>query len=580
MNIDRKRISKSLKPTHYIILLFVLTIPFVNLNHHKWKGKEGVIVWDIKSYYAYLPAAFIYQDMSLDFIEKNPEKNLSQWIWPVTTPTGKKAIITSSGLSMMYAPFFFISHGYAHIDKDYEPDGYSRPYQVGLVFSAFFYFILALFALRKILLKYVNEKAAAFSLFAVGAGTNLFYYVTYEAAMSHSYNFFLIVLFTLIVIHFHEKTNLKNSIILGLLSGLIVLIRPTNIIILLLIPLYGINNYKTLKNNFRMLLKKWYLILIIGICFILVWIPQFAYWYYVSGKIFYFSYAETGGKFFFNNPQITDFLFSFKKGWYVYTPLMLIATYGIFLLFKIKNELAIPILVIFILQIYTLSSWWSWWFGGAFGQRSMIDIYGLLAIPMAIVIVKERMKLISKIAFFILISTLIFFNQFQTQQYRRGAIHYWWMNKEAYFETFLKLNPTCKYWRIILIPDYEKAREGIYVSIPVREKNSEISDSLLKSEIISELIKNDDTLNKSYDSKNDTILSSKADQIINSHQAGKYFKNLKLKFYKNYINNCESWKKEVKKKAKRNKISYEMALSREADRVYEKYSEKYEDTFN
>ena len=37
------------------------------------------------------------------------------------------------------------------------------------------------------------------------------------------------------------------------------------------------------------------------------------------------------------------------------------------------------------------------------------------------------------------------------------------MNKEAYWETFLKLRPTARYWEVITIPDYDKAREGVYV---------------------------------------------------------------------------------------------------------------------
>lgn len=60
---------------------------------------------------------------------------------------------------------------------------------------------------------------------------------------------------------------------------------------------------------------------------------------------------------------------------------------------------------------------------------------------------------------------LIGFNNFQIQQYKNSAIHYWWMNKEAYWETFLKLRPTDRYWEVITIPDYDKAREGIYVDM-------------------------------------------------------------------------------------------------------------------
>lgn len=576
---------KKISPSKFIILLFILAIPFVNFNHHKYDKGEGVIVWDIKSYYAYLPATFIYHDLSLDFIHTNKTLDFGKWIWPIKTPTGKNAILTSCGLSMLYSPFFFIAHQYAKLNPKYNADGYSKPYHVALTFSAFFYFILALFILRKILLRFFNEKTTALTLLFVGAGTNLFYYVTYEAPMPHGYNFFLIVLFLFLLIKWHEKINLLNSIFLGLTAGLIALIRPTNIIILLLIPLYGVNNLKTLKESINKLLKNWFFIIVLALSFILIWIPQFAYWYYVSGKIFYFSYGAKGAHFFFNNPQITDFLFSYKKGWYVYTPVMLFATLGIYRLFKIKNPFALSTLIVLVLFIYVLSSWWSWWFGGAFGIRSMVDIYGLMAIPLAAFIDKKRKLKLGKESIAGLLFVFTFYNQFQIQQYKHGAIHYWWMNKEAYWEDFLHLHPTCKYWKIVLKPDYQKARQGIYVSIPGYDKHALISDSLLKASIIND-VKNDTFIfpdlkqtNSSDSVLKDSLLNEYADSLINNHLVGIYFKKLKIEYLTDYINKCPSWKMEVEHKAKKKNISYKNALHTEAERIYQTYSEKYEDTF-
>ena len=563
---------KKISLSKYVILLFILAIPFVNFNHHKYSKDEGVIVWDIKSYYAYLPATFIYKDLSLEFIHTDKTLDFGKWIWPVKTPTGKEAIITSCGLSMLYSPFFFIAHTYAKLSPKYSADGYSKPYHVALTFSAYIYFILALFILRKILLKNFNEKTTALTLFFIGAGTNLFYYVTYEAPMPHSYNFFLIILFLRLLIKWHESLTVKNTVFLGLTAGLIALIRPTNILILLLIPLYGVNNFQTFKENVNTLLKHWYLIFIMMVSFILVWIPQFSYWHYVSGKIFYFSYGAKGASFFFDNPQITDFLFSWKKGWFVYTPVMLFAVFGIYRLLKIKNPFATGAAIYLLLTVYVLSSWWSWWFGGSFGLRAMVDMYGLAALPLAALIEKKRKPAFLKHALIGILFLLTFYNQFQIQQYKNGAIHYWWMNKEAYKANFLHLHPTCKYWKVLRKPDYDKARKGIYVSVPTYDKYAVISDSLLKAEIIKDIKK--DTL------ISDSLSEIYAAEIIKSHKAGKYFKKLKIDYLINYINNCAMWKKEVSGKAEKMNISYREALKAEAERVYNTYSEKYEDTFN
>ena len=67
-----------------IIALVVLKIDF---TFKYWNNPRLVIEYDVKSYYAYLPATFIYKDLSLKFTDTNPEKFKSIF-WPVETPEG------------------------------------------------------------------------------------------------------------------------------------------------------------------------------------------------------------------------------------------------------------------------------------------------------------------------------------------------------------------------------------------------------------------------------------------------------------------------------------------------------------
>jgi len=77
---------------------------------------------------------------------------------------------------------------------------------------------------------------------------------------------------------------------------------------------------------------------------------------------------------------------------------------------------------------------------------------------------------------------LIWYNTFQTRQYVKSAIHYWWMNKDAYWETFLKDYTTPAYWKMITVPDYELAREGIYEAITPEENNRRKERKKIKDE--------------------------------------------------------------------------------------------------
>jgi hypothetical protein len=574
-------VFRKLKPSILIILIYFITLPIINTNHHNWSGKEGVITWDIKSYYAYLPATFIYKDLSLKFIEENQQK-FGKWIWPINTPTGKKAIVTSMGVSIMYAPFFFIAHTVALISDNYESDGYSRPYHYALTFSAFIYFIIGLIILRKLLLNYYSEGVTALTMLAIGAGTNLLMYITYDAPMSHSYSFVLMVAFIWNLVQWVEKRNWQRSVILGLISGLIVLIRPTNIVILVLIPLWGVNTLSEFIQNIKTLLANWKFILIMALTFIMVWVPQFAYWKYISGKFFYFTYGELGGKFFWANPQISKVLFSYEKGWYVYTPIMLLATLGIYFLIKKKIGMHSAIIIFLSIIIYVLSSWWCWWFGGSFGQRSMIDFYGLMSLPLAALIEASYKKIVTKTLIVFLIFLLIAFNLFQTKQYNNNAIHYWWMNKEAYWTNFLKLKPSCKYWQVITIPDYSKARKGIYEAIPAYDKRRVVTNEMIHDKIVADNKENNqliDSLKKNDANSSlssDSLLSIFAEKIIKNIEAEKYYVMLKVEFYLNEINTCDSWKKEVENKSKRKGISFDEMAKIEANRVYQLYCEKYD----
>lgn len=558
------------------ILIIGIGSIFLNFSHHKWQKENSVIEWDVKSYYAYLPATFIYKDLSLQFRRDNIDK-FGDLIWPVETPTHKHAIVTTMGLSFLYSPFFGAAHIYS-LNTEYEADGYSLPYKFALVFSALFYVIIGLIFLQKTLREFFKEDVVALVVTAIGIGTNLFYYYTYEAAMPHAYNFTLISLFLYFTIQFYKNPGIKKIFWLGLVSGLITLIRPTNIIVLVLFFLWNITSLKAFKDRVLWFMKEYKLILIMATAFILIWIPQFIYWYWVSGKIFYFSYGEIGGKFFFLNPQIKNILISYKKGWFVYTPIMLFAFVGIFTLPKVRKGLFIPIFIFSIINIYILASWWCWWFGGSFGLRAFIDSYAIMAIPLGAIITRFSFKKYLKIISFGFISLLILFNIFQIQQYTHQAIHYWWMNKEAYWETFLKLRPTERYWQVITLPDYEKARKGIYVEIKPEYEKKENNNIPSEKEIlnhISENIKNDSVQISMLESKAekkginiDSLIMARAKEIYYKDSA-KYKKELIIQNLIFSIKNNADLLEQIEKKAKKRDISIDSMIVIDAIWLYE-----------
>lgn len=459
------------------LLLFLVLCIWAILFMGLWKVNEGknrgVIKYDVISYYSYLPATFIHGDATLGFIED--ERYLEEnKFWYEVLENGNNLVVTSMGLSYLYAPFFFVAHWLAPA-LGQTPDGFSNIYQLMLIISGLFYAFLGLILLRSLLLSYFDPLVTTLVLVAIALGTNLFYYSTREAAMPHSYNFFLITLFVTLVLRWYKKPIWQNSLLLGLLFGLIALVRPSNILLLLFLLLYGVTSWLTLKERLLFYLQRWYLVLIMLLGFFIPWIPQFLYWKAVTGHFLFFTYAEKGATFYFGHPHILESLFSFRKGWLVYTPVMAIALVGMLCMRRWARSWFLALLIYVLAMIYVQSSWWCWWFGGGFGLRPYISMYPLLAIPLAYLLSELRLKKL-KWAFgmlAVLILILSAYQLFQTRQFTTKAMHYSGCTFRSYKENFLKMRPTHASWEMLELPDFNLARLGIYVSYSTGEDKEE-----------------------------------------------------------------------------------------------------------
>ena len=492
-----RRFFTLLNTPNLVIIFVVMAYLATNFTHHKWtrdKGPDrGVISWDIISYYAYLPATFIYGDVGLSFATEPGFVNDNKF-WYNTTDIGERLIITSMGLSFLYAPFFFMAHALAPLFGEAR-SGFNSIYQFFLVFSALFYVIAGLLFLKKILLKYFEAPVVAITLLGVGLGTNLYYYATYEAAMTHSYDFALITVFLYLVINWHDRITYWRSLLVGITLGLISLVRPTNILVLLLFIFWNINSGTGLLDRLRYFIQKSPHIILMIVGFILIWLPQCLYWKNATGHFLFYSYGPHGDRFFFGNPHLFEILFSYRKGWLLYTPLMIFALFGFYRLDKHIRGAILPVLVYLFAMIYVQASWWTWWFGGSFGSRVFVDAYGILALPLAATVnyaFHHRWKLVSGTMAGVFIFLLIL-QVLQTRQYISGTLHWEGMTKEAYWKNFLKIRPADGYWQMLSVPDAVLARKSIYVSYHTGEDISyltELSGQERKEYIAKEIRRN------------------------------------------------------------------------------------------
>jgi hypothetical protein len=458
--------------------IIIIYVSISNLSYKFWNDKDRIIVNDVISYYQYLPAAIIYKDISLAFWQRDPQF-FNDKIWAEKMESGRYVGRMTMGLAIMYSPFFLPAHVVA-APLGYPADGYSAPYRFALIAACVFYLAIGLYFLRKILRRFFDDTVVSITLLAVALGTNLYFYAVNEPGMSHAFNFCLFAIFLFLLIRFLGNPNYASAALLGLTGGMIVLVRPSNGIILVLIPLWEVGTWKGFIQRIRFLVRSYPKVILMAACFIIILIPQLLYWKYTTGHYLFYSYGDEG--FFFNHPRFINGLFSYRKGWLVYTPIMIFALAGLVVALFTKRAMFYSILVFTILNLYIIFSWWSWWYGGSFGQRSMIDSYAILALPFAAftewALSKRR---IVRPVFIIICSFLIFLNLFQTRQYYFGSIHWDSMSKAAYWDSFLRLKPSGRFQGMLQHPDYEKAKLGIDVAynipvpLPVPDKKDTVS---------------------------------------------------------------------------------------------------------
>jgi hypothetical protein len=445
-----------------VLITGILIVSFFNIKvyNHAEEENNYLINHDVQQYYSYLPAAFIYKDLSFSFVDQQPYQ-IQRHFWriPVKDQPGKHVVKMSLGLSYTYLPFFMAAHIYATNSDQYSANGFSKPYEFALAFSSICFVVIGLWFLRLTLLRWYNEWVTSVSLLLVLFATNLYYYTTTEPAMSHAYLFGLFAVFIHQSIKWVDYQKWQQALWLGLIGGVIVCIRPIHLFIFLFPLLYNVTNVKELVVRVQLILSKYGQFILLLFAFLLPLFPQLLFWKFNTGNWLYYSYSEEG--FFFSNPQIWNGLFSYRKGWLVYTPIMLFALLGIYVVYKKQRVWFLFLSTYMTIYIYLIFSWWCWWYGGSFGARAMIESYSFLIFPLAAFIhFISNYKKSFFLSFSIIAMFLTTLNLIQTQQKRLGLIHWDGMTKTAYWRNFMQLKDVGGIWDNFREPNYAAALKG------------------------------------------------------------------------------------------------------------------------
>ena len=415
----------------------LIILGFIFITNFFFGEVDKPLQSDELGYYDYLPSIFIYQDFvrKNDPIQENP--NLYKRIYKTgiyVDHHNYKVNKFAVGTAILQLPFFTAAYLFSDLDGD-STDGFQKPFQKAVLISTLFYLFLSIFFLKKILLLYEIKKyiIVICQLFLV-FGTLVTNYSHFDAGFSHIYSLFAITAFLYFVKLFfiHQKTS--DFLLLSVFLGLVFILRQVNILIILFIPFIA-GSFTNIGIAFKTLLKR-YKTLILGIflCFSIVSI-QFLIWYLQTGSCILYSYH--GEHFNFLDPYFFSILFSYKKGLFIYTPILLITLLGlIWYVYKKQYYLFFTWIAFFVTLTYILSSWWSWFYGCGFGLRAYIEYFPIFFIPFAMML--NGLKNIPRNIILVLSFLMIPLNLIQSYQYRYSVIHWIEMDKEKYWQVFLK----------------------------------------------------------------------------------------------------------------------------------------------
>lgn len=369
-------------------ILLLITVLFTSFFVANYSSHKVMFYGDALGYYSYLPSAFIYNNL-VSYAPLPRDKGISEYVLSYTKPrreeTDTSKIIINQytyGVALMEAPFFYLAHLF-ELARGGSANGYSDAYDRMIKVSTLFYCLLGLVMVYRILRRYFNETQSVMGIIAVLLGTNLFWFSIFQAGMSHIPLFFLYALLMWLTIRVYERPSMALFASVGLTAGMITIIRPTDIICLLIPLLYEVYSGATLKKKLVFLRENLKGISVAALAFVLPIIPQLVYWKVLTGNWLYYSYREQS--FDWANPKILDGLFYYSNGWLPYSPVMIFALIGL-LFYKRFKSWVWCVWLLLPIYIYIIYSWYCYRYINGLGSRPMIHLYPLLALPLTVFI--------------------------------------------------------------------------------------------------------------------------------------------------------------------------------------------------
>ncbi|HEX4076449.1 MAG TPA: hypothetical protein VHX49_13695 [Candidatus Acidoferrales bacterium] len=367
-----------------LLLLFILTLPFSN----PWVRGDGV------GYYAFARSMLI--EHRLDFTYDWQKANASFRMYRVDaagdvlpdqyTSTGHIGNHFAIGPAILWSPFLIVAHAgvlaYDRLGGHVAADGYSRPYLIAMAVGTTFYGFMALWISFVLARQYVAERWAFLATVGIWFASSLPVYMYFNPSWSHAPSAFAVALFLWYWMRTRNARTVAQWAILGALGGLMMDVYYVTAVMLLLPLLESLAGYRaSLKAHANsaagtLFLKN----VVFALTLVAAFAPTLVVKKILYGRYFHMGYTE---QWFWKSPAFFKVLFSSEHGLFSWTPILLLAVVGLFILRRYDPVLALYLILVFAAYLYAIGCYQDWHGISSYGNRFFVGLTPLFVLGLA-----------------------------------------------------------------------------------------------------------------------------------------------------------------------------------------------------
>ena len=395
--VQSQSLSRALSQTRdverWLLLLFLLSLVLLN----PWVRGDGV------GYYAFARAPLIEHSFNFerDYMDSNPgfrEARLDEHGQPkqvFRTRTGHLDNHFTVGPAMLWTPFLLLAHAGVLLARalgsHVAADGFSAPYRLAMAFGTAFWGFLGLLLAFRLARQYAGDLWAFLATVAIWCASSLPVYMYFNPSWSHAHSAFAVSLFVFYWHKTREQRTLLQWFALALIAGLMLNVYYANAMLLVILVVEALRDYAAAFRRGSVPGAAVSLLIVKHLLFIAVTvlclIPTFVTRQIVYGSPFESGYGSVQN-WAWRSPYFLAVLFSAEHGLFSWTPVLLVATAGLFLFNWREPRVGTPLLSA-ALAFYIFIACYPDWAGiSSFGNRFFVSLTPLFVLGLSVLLAR------------------------------------------------------------------------------------------------------------------------------------------------------------------------------------------------